>query len=109
MKTTATLTLALITGFGALGAVAGDDRDNLSRCQAAIDEALGADTGTRLYDIRNRRSGDRLRIKVFPAEGESQMLDCWVYRDGDMSLQTGDGVALGRTSQQQLEQVTSSK
>ncbi|WP_206613601.1 hypothetical protein [Parahaliea mediterranea] len=70
------------------------DRENLVACNGSIEQALGKDVRTRLYGIQHRRDGDRLRLKVFPAEGQSQTLSCWVDDEGGVALQTADGVAL---------------
>lgn len=85
---------ALYLGLAAGSVFAGDNQADHQRCQAAIGDVLGEGTATRLYDIRHRRSGDRLVIKAMPEQGGSLMLDCWIYRDGGLSLATRDGLVL---------------
>lgn len=108
MKSIRVIALALFAITAAAGLQASDDQGNLKRCRGAIEESLGDNTATRLYDIRNRRGGDRLVIKAIPEQGSSMMLDCWVYRDGSMSVQSREGLVLVGPSDE-VEQLTLSR
>jgi len=95
MNKLATMTFGLVMATTSLGAAADrNDRAHLAMCNDNIRQALGEATDTRLYGIQHRRDGDRLRLKAFPAEGDSQVLNCWVDEEGSVTLQTKDGVAL---------------
>ncbi|NLY59712.1 MAG: hypothetical protein GX071_14425 [Gammaproteobacteria bacterium] len=108
MKSTGVLAMALFVTTAATSLHASDNQENLQRCRAAIEDSLGENTATRLYDIRNRRGGDRLVIKALPGQGSSLMLDCRVYRDGSMSLQSREGLVLVDPSDKR-EQLTLSR
>lgn len=108
MKSMRIPVLALFAITAAAGLQASDDQENLKRCRSAIEGTLGDSTATRLYDIRNRRGGDRLVIKAIPEQGGSMMLDCWVYRDGSMSVQSREGLVLVGPSDE-VEQLTLSR
>lgn len=57
MKSTGVLAMALFVTTAATSLHASDNQENLQRCRAAIEDSLGENTATRLYDIRNRRGG----------------------------------------------------
>jgi hypothetical protein len=82
------------------------DRENLFKCEHNINQALGADTDTRLYGIQHRRGGDKLRLKVYPAGGASQVVNCLIDREGAITLQTADGVALTTPAFDGVERVS---
>ncbi|MBN7795916.1 hypothetical protein [Parahaliea mediterranea] len=95
MNKLASITIGLAVAATSLNAAADrNDRAHLAMCNDNIRQALGEDTHTRLYGIQHRRDGDRLRLKALPAEGDSQVLNCWVDEQGGVTLQTKDGVAL---------------
>lgn len=110
MKQLTALTLGLFIAGSPLAALAGSQqaRANLAACNSSVEQALGAGTNTKLYGIKSRRDGDHLRLKAFPAEGDSQVLDCTVTDDGRVTLKTSDGVALGAPSFDGNEQLTQS-
>ncbi|TXS96219.1 hypothetical protein FV139_01575 [Parahaliea maris] len=110
MKKPMIVLVAAVLGTGALNAFADrGDRENLAACTGSVEQALGEDTRTRLYGIQHRRNGDRLRLRVYPGEGESQTLSCWVDDSGAITLQTSDGVALRSVPYDGAEQVTLSE
>lgn len=109
MKTQCVFAVAMAFGISAGSVLADNDRVDHRRCQAAIGDALGEHTATRLYDIRHRRSGDRLVFKAIPQVGGSLMLDCWVYRNGGLSLVTRDGLVLLGPREDEAEQLTLSE
>lgn len=110
MKNLMTVGMAVVLSTGALNVMADrGDRAALSACTGSIEQALGQDTRTRLYGIQHRRSGDRLRMRVYPAEGESQTLNCLVDDEGVVSLQTSEGIALQAAPYDAGEQVTLSE
>ncbi|MAL96438.1 MAG: hypothetical protein CME40_15290 [Haliea sp.] len=109
MKSRFVFAAAIVLGVSAGSVLADNDQVDHRRCQAAIGDALGENTATRLYDIRHRRSGDRLVFKAIPQVGGSLMLDCWVYRNGGLSLVTRDGLVLLGPREDEAEQLTLSE
>ncbi len=83
--------------------------DSLAACADSIERVLGQTVRTRLYGIAHRRQGDRLRLRVLPAQGEGQTLNCWVDSEGRVSLQTADGMALSTAPGSDSQQLTLSK
>lgn len=107
MKTLTSLTLGLALASASFTALADrQDREHLAQCNDNIKRALGDATNTRLYGIQHRRGGDRLRLKAYPAEGDSQVLNCWVDEEGAITLQTSDGVALRTPAFDGTERIT---
>ena len=95
MKLITGITLALSLSAMGMSATAADhDSENLALCKADLKGMFGPDTGLKLKSLSRRRSGDQLRIRVAPAEGDAQTVTCVVDREGVTSLLNSDGVAL---------------
>ena len=104
------LTLGLVLAGTALIAAADtSDREKLTLCDTHVNEVLGQGTRTKLYGIQHRRNGDRLRLKVYPTDGDSRIVRCWIDNDGVVSLQTTDGVALTGLTYDGTERVSLSE
>ncbi|GAB3287737.1 hypothetical protein [Parahaliea aestuarii] len=110
MKKVMSMVVVVGLGIGSANVFADrGDSENLAACTGSVEQVLGQDVRTRLYGIQHRRQGDRLRLRVFPAEGESQTLSCWVDDEGGVSLQTADGIALRAEPASDSQRVTLSE
>ena len=95
MKLLTATTLALSLSATALPVIAADsDSESLSRCKAELKAVFGPETSLKLKSFAHRRSGDQLRIRVVPAEGDAQTVTCLVDGEGATTLSNSSGVAL---------------
>ena len=95
MKTLTAITMGLILAGTALPSLAGTkDNENLAQCKAELKKVYGEDTRLKLKSIKRSRSGNQMRINAIPAEGDSQLVTCWVDRDGQINMMGKDGVAI---------------
>ena len=95
MKTLAIATLGLVLAGTSISASAGSqDREHLTQCKNAVMRVFGEDTDVKLKGIKRVRGGVHMRIRAVPAEGEGQMLTCWVDKSGITNIHDSAGVAM---------------
>ena len=95
MKTFTSFAVSMVLASAALPSMAGThDRENLAQCKSELRKVFGEDTRMKLKSIK-RRSGDvHMAILARPAEGESQLVTCWVDNTGLTNMVDKEGVAL---------------
>ena len=95
MKTLAIATLAMILAGTSVAVSAGSqDREDLTQCKNAVIRVFGEDTNVKLKGIKRVRGGAHMRIKAVPAEGDSEVVTCWVDKSGITNIHDSAGVAM---------------
>jgi hypothetical protein len=95
MKMLAIATLGLVlTGASASTMAAKQDRQNLAQCKSDIASVFGDDTRMKLQGVKRSRVGAKMKIHAVPTDGESQLVICWVDKEGNTNLNDRQGVAM---------------
>ena len=95
MKTLATATLGLVLAATSVAVSAGSqDREDLTQCKNAVIRVFGEVTNVKLKGIKQVRGGARMRIKATPAQGDSEVVTCWVDKSGITNIHDSEGVAM---------------
>ena len=95
MKTLAIATLGLIlTGASASSIAAKLDTQGLAQCKADISRVFGENTRMKLKGVKRSRVGAQMRIHAVPQEGESELLTCWVDKEGNTNITDREGIAI---------------
>ena len=95
MKTLAIAILGLVlTGASASTMAAKIDSQQLAQCKADISRVFGDDTRMKLKGVKRSRVGAQMRIHAVPTDGESQLVTCWIDKEGNANINDRDGVAM---------------
>jgi hypothetical protein len=95
MKILAIATLGLVlTGASASTMAATLDRQHLAQCKSDIYSLFGDDTRMKLQGVKRSRVGAQMRIHAVPTDGESQLVTCWVDKEGNTNINDREGVAM---------------
>jgi hypothetical protein len=95
MKMLAIATLGLVlTGASASTMAAKLDSQNLAQCKSDISRVFGDDTRMKLQGVKRSRVGAKMKIHATPTDGESQLVICWVDKEGNTNLNDREGVAM---------------
>ncbi len=95
MKTLAIATFGLVLTAASTSTFAGSvDSQQLAQCKADISRVFGDDTRMKLKGVKRSRAGHQMRIHAVPSEGDSQLVTCWIDKEGNTNINDRDGVAM---------------
>ncbi len=95
MKMLAIAALGLVlTGASASTMAAKQDRQNLAQCKSDIASVFGDDTRMKSQGVKRSRVGAKMKIHARPTDGESQLVICWIDKEGNTNLHDREGVAM---------------
>ena len=95
MKTFTSFAVSMVLASVALPSVAGThDRENLAQCKAELRKVFGDNSTLKLKSIKRSRNGAHMRIKTVPVDGESQMVTCWVDKEGMTNMIDKEAIAI---------------
>jgi hypothetical protein len=107
MRTLTSLAVSLVLASAALPAAAGQkDNENLTQCKSELRKVFGDNTRMKLKSMKRSSGNVHMRIQAKPADGESQMVTCWVDSSGLTNLVDKAGVALTTPAMENGEKVS---
>ena len=84
------------------------DREDLAQCKSELKRVYGEDSRLKLKSMKRSRHGNQMRIQAIIPDAGSEMVTCWVDRDGVANMLDHEGVALVAPEFDSMDKVSQS-